>query len=280
MEKTPTSRERAIIDPDLETLIGVIGDLMKQNTFPVIVITGKERMSGKSTLAYWIGALLSERMNNSFGVDNFIWNSDQIIDQIHRLPRYSTLIFDEAGLDFYSREAMSKTNRTLNKAIMVCGYRNQCLILCIPSLWDLDRMVRDRRCDYWFHCKFELSQMDWGTYLDRGYSMVRTNLKQNAFDKRVWWESYGHIVFDDMLMAFKGEYVARKESQSLQRFTKDEKKGSERKRDILMNYFENRDGFFDKYGIDGDAVTDTSIMELLGVSRPLFYDVKKEFKTK
>jgi hypothetical protein len=267
------TRKNAVIDPDLTDLVEFISAMNRQNTAPVIAITGKERMSGKSTLAYWMGQLFSEYLDTEFTTDNFVWNGMEVIDKIKELPRYNTIILDEAGLDLYARRSMSNPNVLLNKATMVCGFRNQIIILCIPSLWDLEGNFRDRRVDYWVHCRYWLE----GYKIDRGYGFVRTNLDQTAFQKKAYYSEYGWICFDDMITDFKKEYVPRKEKESLRRFDDSDDANNNRKKDVLLSFFSNRDGFYKKYGINPKRVKEKDLAELLGVSRQYYTTVRNEY---
>jgi excisionase family DNA binding protein len=112
----------------------------------ILIITGLER-SGKTTLAHrilyglepgqlWDGekAIINDTLVNGSTYLNWLATSNKRIG-----------IFDEAGTSLYSREAMNTTNKSINKKLMVCGYKNLFQILCLPSFFDLDTNVRNRR---------------------------------------------------------------------------------------------------------------------------------------
>ena len=207
-----------MIDVKLEKICSFISKLMKQDTAPVIVVDGKERMAGKSTLSYWIAYLISKYNGTQLTPENFVWDSSLVIDKIWSLPRNGCIILDEGGIDYYSRRAMSSSNVSLNQAIMVCGLQNQAIIINIPSFWDLDSFIRDRRCDYWFNGRYQL----YGSHLVRGIAKVKLNLSQSEWKATPFWETYDYVNFDDMPPDFRKLYRKRKEAESRRRIQREE----------------------------------------------------------
>lgn len=108
-----------------------------------IVVCGKERR-GKSTLAIQIGYYIS---NGTLTVDNICMDADQFTTALQNSKKGDVIIFDEAGTNLFSREAMSTVNRMLTKGFMVSGLKNICIILCIPSFFSLDTYIRTHRID-------------------------------------------------------------------------------------------------------------------------------------
>ncbi len=112
-----------------------------------IVVTGKERR-GKSTLASQIGWFISD---GKLTVDYICMTIDEFLKALREAKKGDVIIFDEAGTNLYSREAMSTMNRMLTKAFMVSGLKNVCIILCIPSFFSLDSYIRNHRIDLLFY---------------------------------------------------------------------------------------------------------------------------------
>jgi hypothetical protein len=112
-----------------------------------LVVTGKERR-GKSTLAAQIADYLS---NGKLDINNICLDIDQFLNALKNSNKGDVIIFDEAGTNLYSREAMSTMNRMLTKAFMVSGLKNICIIICIPNFFSLDSYVRQHRLDLLFY---------------------------------------------------------------------------------------------------------------------------------
>lgn len=108
-----------------------------------IVVSGKERR-GKSTFAIKLGYYLS---GQALTVENICMDMEEFTTQLRDVRKGGVIVFDEAGTNLYSREAMTTINRTLTKAFMISGLKNICIILCIPSFFSLDSYVRNHRVD-------------------------------------------------------------------------------------------------------------------------------------
>jgi len=112
-----------------------------------IVICGKERR-GKSTLAAQIGDYIS---GYSMTNDQICEELNTFLDALKNSHKGDVIIFDEAGTNMFSREAMTSLNRTLVKSFMISGLKNVCIIFCIPSFFLLDSYIRNHRVDLLFH---------------------------------------------------------------------------------------------------------------------------------
>ncbi len=119
----------------------------KQDYDFFIVVTGKERR-GKSTLAAQLG---DEICNGNLKIENICLSVDQFLNALKNSKRGDVVIFDEAGTNLYSREAMTNINRMLTKAFMISGLKNICIIICIPSFFTLDSYIRMHRIDLLFY---------------------------------------------------------------------------------------------------------------------------------
>lgn len=111
-----------------------------------IVVCGKERR-GKSTLAAKLGWYLSEAKLTQ---ENICMDMGEFTSSLQKSEKGDVIIFDEAGTNLYSREAMSSINRMLTKAFMVTGLKNLAIILLIPSFFNLDSYIRNHRVDLLF----------------------------------------------------------------------------------------------------------------------------------
>lgn len=108
-----------------------------------VVVVGKERR-GKSTLAAQLGYYMSD---GKMPIENICMDMEEFTSALQRANKGDVIIFDEAGTNLYSREAMTSINRMLTKAFMISGLKNICIILCIPSYFSLDSYIRTHRID-------------------------------------------------------------------------------------------------------------------------------------
>jgi len=115
------------------------------DTDKVIVICGKER-TGKSTLACRLSYDLDSELcyNKKPNVKFICINSDNYMDYV-RNNKKTIVVYDEAGTGMYSRDAMTKETREVNKFLMICGHKNIIHFILIPKFFDLDTKVRTQR---------------------------------------------------------------------------------------------------------------------------------------
>jgi hypothetical protein len=164
-----------------------------------IAIDGFEG-SGKSDLAMNLG----KRVDPGFKIDrdHIVYRYGDLIDKIYKLPKRSVIQHDEFGISALNREAMTKANRDLVKAMMVCRDQNQCLLLCVPSIWALDPYVRNHRLRYWFH----IADKEYRGLPVRGYVEIR-KAKPNTWGDEPYWRLLGIIhtnpIPDDIYQAYK-----------------------------------------------------------------------------
>lgn len=108
-----------------------------------IVVCGKERR-GKSTLAAKIAWYISQ---GNMTADNICMEVEEFLQRLKASKKGEIIIFDEAGTALYSRDAMTNVNRMLTKSFMVSGIKNVCILICIPSFFNLDSYIRNHRID-------------------------------------------------------------------------------------------------------------------------------------
>jgi len=117
-----------------------------ENEDSIIVIAGGER-KGKSTLALRIVYQLCKKQFFHHGkpdVDDISIEGKGFISWLRHSEKMAG-VFDEAGTAMYTRDAMKPIVKMINKRLMVCGYKYLFIILCLPSIFDLDTHVRNRR---------------------------------------------------------------------------------------------------------------------------------------
>jgi hypothetical protein len=112
-----------------------------------IVVCGHERY-GKSTFAAQLGDYISEgKLTNAQICEDI----SSFLDALKNSHKGEVIIFDEAGTNLFSREAMTSMNRILVKAFMISGLKNVCIILCLPSFFLLDSYIRNHRINLLFY---------------------------------------------------------------------------------------------------------------------------------
>lgn len=135
----------------LSVLLDKQYDLMrKDNDDRVIIIVG-DTGSGKSNLLkhifhYWQVELLGrEESEDTF---KFFCHTDEDWgDAIHSskdMP-YNMITHDEAVNILYSKEAITKKNRYINKMFNIIRGKKFYHIMCIPKIWRLDSEMREDR---------------------------------------------------------------------------------------------------------------------------------------
>lgn len=152
----------------LETKAKKIRKDLRKDWDALIIIDGKER-SGKSTLMLKLARLIDP----DFKLTNIVYRHGNLVDKIYSLPPYSVVVHDELGLDAFTRDAMSRTNKELVKAMMVCGDQNKCLIACMPNYWWLDTYLRDHRTSLWIR----VTSVEYMGNRIRGFAKFRTPME-------------------------------------------------------------------------------------------------------
>lgn len=200
------------LDTELVKLGKWTASQLRQDRDVVIVIGGMER-SGKSSLSYWLGDVISFYAGTEFATENYVWQGIELVGKMWDLPERSVIVDDEAGLDLYKRESTSRHNRVINKALMISGLRNQCIILCVPSIWDLDKYISQRRGLVWIETKMHYK----GSKIIRGHGVVRSHIESGTWDKPAYWQKEYDIYFPDMPYNFKQSYKKKKEAETKKR---------------------------------------------------------------
>lgn len=268
------------VDPRIIRISKWIAAQLSQDRDVVLIISGPER-AGKSSLAYWIGDTVSFFTGQQFGVDNFVWHGGEMVNKLWAMPETSVIIEDEAGYDLYKRESTSRLNRQINKALMVSGLRNQCVILCVPNMWDLDKFISQRRGLIWIDVSLRYSTEN--LKLIRGQGTVRSHLTQSTWDKPAYWATEYSIFFNEMPYKFKVEYKKKKAAETKKRVDELSDKGNGQTENMAETRIKLALDIRElaKQCIDNkEKLTDErlrSVLKRYGVkNKPYFYQVKKK----
>jgi hypothetical protein len=142
--------------------------------------------SGKSTLGWNSCQFVANQLGTPFSNDNVVFTLAELQEALLTLPNRSVIMFDEAEGVLYSRDAMSRNVKWLNKKLMSMRALNHFMWLNIPDLFSLDIYVRKFRVKSLTEC-FE-KELYTGLKLDMGYGVeieeILTELGYfNIYDK-------------------------------------------------------------------------------------------------
>ena len=113
----------------------LIKDVIKTNRDALTVLSGFSG-EGKSTFAAQLGIETSKCFGRKFSFDkNMAIGAEDFLEKALKLPRYSTIIGDEAINIFFKRESLSRDRIQAIKIMDTIRKRNLNLILCIPQFW-------------------------------------------------------------------------------------------------------------------------------------------------
>ena len=115
----------------------------------VIIIDGQEG-SAKSTVA----AQIAYYVDRSFTQERMCLRPDEFIDKINSATKGQAVVFDEAYTGLASRAAFSEINKLLVEMMMEMRKKNLFVVLCIPSVFYLEKYAALHRARGLFHCYF------------------------------------------------------------------------------------------------------------------------------
>lgn len=136
------------IDPTLVANMDDMKKEMKKDNDIIIIVDGRERI-GKSVFAQQVGWYMS---NGQLNLADICFTAKEFKERVRTCTPGSTIVFDECYLGMSSRDAMQQYNRMLLKMLVTCGQKNLCLILVLPSFFDLIKYVPLHRADVLLHC--------------------------------------------------------------------------------------------------------------------------------
>ena len=115
----------------------------------VIIIDGQEG-SAKSTVA----AQVAYHVDKSFTQDRMCLRPEEFIRKVADAKKGQAVVFDEAYTGLASRSAFSEINKVLVEMMMEMRKKNLFIVLCIPSVFYLEKYAALHRARGLFHCYF------------------------------------------------------------------------------------------------------------------------------
>lgn len=136
------------ISPDIgRELLRAKTKVEKYNQDRVYVIDGREG-HGKSTL----GLQLAYSFDPQLTLDQVVFNGNDFEEITRKLPKFRSVVFDEAFNGLSSKSAMSRENKKLVRLLMEVRQRNLFIFIVLPSIFLLEKYVAIFRSQALFHC--------------------------------------------------------------------------------------------------------------------------------
>ena len=160
--------------------------LLKDYDCVIVICADKTGVGvGKSTLAMLMCAYVAKKLGNKFTPEYIIFDTMDYRLLERKLKPMSCIQFDEAIDVFFSRNAMTKNQRTMTMKFAKIRQQRHFVVLCIPSILMLSKWFRgtgQTRTNAIFRC------MNRGTYKAYGKGSGRINrIKIDTQNNRVLW---------------------------------------------------------------------------------------------
>lgn len=114
---------------------------LKENRNFVILFTGQVG-GGKSYASLSIADYLTPSMKVGFDLEGLVFDIPDFINRVRSGKAGDVIILDEIGISAGSRDALTKTSKTLSKVVQSVRYLQYCTIFTIPNANFLDRQIR------------------------------------------------------------------------------------------------------------------------------------------
>lgn len=188
-----------------------IQNYLKSDRDFVVLIGGYEG-AGKSTLAIHLGRIACPnfRINK-----DILYTLDDLEQRLKTVPKYHTLILDEAVEIAFGRNAMKKEQKRIIQMFMQIRQKNICFIMLIPNIKDIDKYFREHRASRWIEV------------IKRGTFKSHEKIK-NIYDGKIFWRQCYVDDFEALDMEDWNEYIEVKR-EAFKRIVNQEKERSKPK---------------------------------------------------
>ena len=130
-----------------------IKDLISKKDRDYVVVIDGEEGAGKSTFA----SQMAHYVDRTFDQSMMSLTPDEFLSNINRAKKSQAVVFDEAFTGLASRSSLSQVNKMIVELMMEMRKKNLFVIICIPSVFYLEKYVCLHRARALFH-----------TYISRG----------------------------------------------------------------------------------------------------------------
>jgi hypothetical protein len=189
----------------LKTQLDLMQNVVQYDSDMMLLLDGEIEGVGKSTLAQQIGYYFAYLFNTEFSIKNIVFNPKQVEEAVMTMPRFSSIVWDEAYEGANKYRVMSTENQRLTRIFQKIRQRNLCLIVVLPSFFDLSKYYAIRRSWALIHCYYkpqlDLKNIDDNTQIDlskpvleRGYFKYFTRpLKKKLYNHFKKVEDYSEV---------------------------------------------------------------------------------------
>lgn len=161
--------------------------VIEQDQHQLIVVCGRPG-GGKSSAA----VRLAELLDPNFSSRNIVFEPDDFLNLLNdkNLKPGSVILWDEIGVELYSRNFFTEQNKKINHAFQTCRYKNFIIIVTTPSLKLLDTHTRGlmqiyietRRIDYKNKkCKVKWMNITQNPRIDKTYFKYNRIVEDSTF---------------------------------------------------------------------------------------------------
>lgn len=113
---------------------------LRDDSDAIMVISGKER-SGKSVFAMQLAMYIDP----TFMLDRVCFNPSEFRKAVLAAQKFQCVVFDEAITGTWAQRWASEVNLTLIELLAQIGQKNLCIIVVIPSFFELNKYVAIHR---------------------------------------------------------------------------------------------------------------------------------------
>jgi len=118
----------------------------KKDADYILIVDGQEG-SGKSTLATQV----SHYVDPTFCEERMCLTPEELISKVNSCSKGQAVVFDEAFTGLSSRRAMTQINNVLVEMMMEMRKKNLFVVMCIPSVFYLEKYVALHRARSLLH---------------------------------------------------------------------------------------------------------------------------------
>lgn len=157
--------------------------------------------TGKSCLAQQ----LAGRIDPTFDVSRACFDADEFKKAIINAKKKQAIIFDEALNGLNIRRTMSSVNVTMTSLLTEIRQKNLVIIMCLPSIFDLDKSIAIHRSQFLIHVYMKNGKRGFFRFYGK---KAKARLFGNDFARR----TYQYIGRSTFWGSFKNGYVIDEES--------------------------------------------------------------------
>lgn len=146
-----------------------------------MVINGKPGI-GKSYAGLTLCDSYARKSGVPFEIGNVVFKITDFLDRVQDLPQYSTILFDDAGVEYSSAEWYSNAVKTIGKTLQSYRYKVINTIFTVPDMDFIPKQARDL-----LDLRIDMQQ--------RGRAKAYTIQKARFSTKKIYTHTWGYLSF-------------------------------------------------------------------------------------